>query len=336
MNSEFDSKGDDMNKVPTVDARARSRRDFFASAGAVLATAGVVGSLQAQSSGNGDIDILNFALRLERLESTFYQQGLARFAATDFANANFAKNFTATQVTNAYSYIQAIGAHEMTHVMQLSATITQLGGTLAPTDCYGFQPYGGDVQTFRSADSFLATAMLLENTGVGAYDGAIAQISAPNLRTAAATIATVEARHAGYLNLLNGVIPFPSAFDPTASASDILTAATRFIASCSAFPPNAVAGPKGTGTGVGSFVTTSMKTGFRLDATKSAAADGSAPTMYLWETVLGSNATVQDGNSPTPTVTFNGGPGIYAFSLTVGDRFGTNSTDTLKVNYTGV
>ena len=327
-----------MKQVATLDAKARSRRDFFANAGAVLMAAGVVGAskMEGQTSGNGDIDILNFALRLERLESTFYQQGLARFAATDFANANFAKNFTAAQVTSAYSYIQAIGGHEMTHVMQLSATITQLGGTLAPIDCYGFQPYGGDVQTFKSADSFLATAMLLENTGVSAYDGAISQITAANIRTAAATIATVEARHASYLNLLNGVIPFPSAFDPTASATDILTAASKFIASCSAFPPTAVAGPKGTGTGLGSFATTSLKTGFTLDATKSVAADGSAPTMYLWETVLGSIATVTNANSPTPTVTFNGGPGLYTFSLTVGDRFGTNSTAEVAINYTGV
>ena len=327
-----------MNKVTNLDARARSRRDFFANAGALLATAGVVGAgtLQAQSSG-GDIDILNFALRLERLESTFYQQALQRFpsAASYTTGSTLLSSFTPAQAAQVFTYVQTIASHEMTHVGQLSATIMQLGGTLAPIDCYGFQPYGGDSMTFRSVDSFLATAMLLENTGVSAYDGAIASISAPNLRTAAATIATVEARHASYLNNLNGVSPFPNAFDPTASATDILTAASRFIASCSAFPPTAIAGPTGTGTGTAAFATTSMKTGFQLDATKSVAADGSRPVMYLFETVLGSNATVSDGNSATPTVTFNGGPGIYAFSLTVGDRFGTNSTAIVKINYTG-
>jgi Ferritin-like domain len=53
----------------------------------------------------------------------------------------------------------------------------------------------------------------LENTGVSAYDGAIAHISAAKLLTVGATIATVEARHASYLNLLNRDVPFPSAFD---------------------------------------------------------------------------------------------------------------------------
>ena len=46
-----------------------------------------------------------------------------------------------------------------------------------------------------------------------AYDGAIAYIDRRALQTAGATIATVEARHASYLNLLNRAVPFPSAFD---------------------------------------------------------------------------------------------------------------------------
>ncbi len=323
-----------MNQVATLDARVRSRRNFFAGAGAVLATAGIVGKLEAQSTGNPDVDILNFALRLERLEASFYQQGLQRFSAADFANATFARTFTAAQVTSAYTYFQTIASHEMTHVMQISATIQTLGGTLAPADCYGFQPFGGDLQTLRTVDSFIATAAVLENTGVMAYDGAIASITAPNLRTVAATIATVEARHASYLNLLNGQSPFPNAFDPTATANDILTAASKFLASCAVFPPNAIAGPLGPTPGT--FVTTSQKTGFALDSTLSTTADGSPVVSYLWETVLGSNATVQNPLNPRPTVTFNGGPGIYAFSLMITDRYGNNSNAFVKVNYTGV
>ena len=34
-------------------------------------------------------------------------------------------------------------------------------------------PLGSDVTSFKSADSFVAVAMALENTGVMAYDGAI-------------------------------------------------------------------------------------------------------------------------------------------------------------------
>jgi len=46
-----------------------------------------------------------------------------------------------------------------------------------------------------------------------AYDGAIAYIHGPGLQTAGATIATVEARHASYLRLLNAEVPFPETFD---------------------------------------------------------------------------------------------------------------------------
>ena len=57
------------------------------------------------------------------------------------------------------------------------------------------------------------TAQVLENTGVKAYDGAIAHIESAALLTAGATIATVEARHASYLNLINAMSRSPGAFD---------------------------------------------------------------------------------------------------------------------------
>ncbi|MBA3401581.1 MAG: hypothetical protein H0U05_06275, partial [Actinobacteria bacterium] len=41
--------------------------------------------------------------------------------------------------------------------------------------------------------------------------------------------ATVEARHAAYLNLINRSSPFPSAFDTGKKPSEILAAAKPFI-----------------------------------------------------------------------------------------------------------
>ncbi len=316
-----------MNNVISVDATARSRRDFFAKASAFLAVAGIAPMLEAQTTTPmSDVDVLNFALRLERLEASFYTVGLSKFAATDFAAAAFAKNLTASQAANAYTYFQAIQGHEQTHVMQITAAIMAMGGTPVAVDCYGFQAFGSDTKTFASADSFVAVAMVLENTGVMAYDGAIQLISAVNLRTTAATIATVEARHAAYLNQLNGVIPFPAAFDTPGTVAGILTAASAFITSCSTFPANAIAGPKN--------ITTASKT-FQLDGTASTGAAGSTVATYQWETVLGSIASVTNANSPKPTVTFNGGPGLYAFGLVIVDANGNSGTDVVKVNYTG-
>ena len=41
----------------------------------------------------GDIGILNYALTLEYLERKFYQEGLAKFTANDFATAGFGSDF---------------------------------------------------------------------------------------------------------------------------------------------------------------------------------------------------------------------------------------------------
>ena len=317
-----------MEKVISVDHHARSRRDFFAKAGAALAIGGIAPTLmEAQTPGN-DVAVLNYALRLERLEATFYTVGLAKFAATDFAASNFAKSLTATQVANAYSYFQAIQTHEVSHVAQISAAITAMGGTTVATDCYGFQPGGMDTKTFATADSFIAVAMLLENTGVMAYDGALSTIVSPTVLTTAATIATVEARHASFLNQLNGVIPFPSAYDSPASVATILAAASSFIVSCTSFPDTSVPGPAAT--------TTATKT-LQLNAAGSSSPAGLPIVGWEWEVVLGSlNASVMNPNSPTPTVTFLGGPGIYTFTLVVTDAAGNTGVNYLNVTYTGV
>ena len=75
---------------------------------------------------------------------------------------------------------------------------------------------------------------MLENTGVMAYDGAIRFVDAGDNLQAGAQIATVEARHAAYLNLINGDSPFPSAFDEGKKPSEIFAAASPFIVSCPA------------------------------------------------------------------------------------------------------
>jgi hypothetical protein len=107
--------------------------------------------------------------------------------------------------------------HEYTHVETLRSVIRDLGGKPVPEATYNFR-----TTAFTSVAKFVSVAQFLENTGVTAYDGAIAHIEAAPLLTAGATIATVEARHASYLNLLNGDVPFPDAFDePAAPQCDL-------------------------------------------------------------------------------------------------------------------
>lgn len=81
-------------------------------------------------------------------------------------------------------------------------------------------------------------------------------------------------------------------------------------------------------------LTTGAKT-LMLDASGSKAADGGAVS-FVWENYLGGPyVTFSDPNSPTPTVTFTGGPGTYVVLLSVIDRSGVASSMAVKINYTG-
>jgi len=161
----------------------------------------------------GNIDVLNYALTLEHLEYAFYRDGIGKF---QFGNGPFGHSIDTD--------LAAIRDHEQAHVATLTKVITQLGGTPVKEATYNFG-YGSDPK------KFLATAQALENTGVRAYDGAGASLKSTDLLTAAGTIVAVEARHASYLNLLNGQIPFPAPFEQPATRAEVLTIAGPFIVS---------------------------------------------------------------------------------------------------------
>ena len=82
-----------------------------------------------------------------------------------------------------------------------------------PTSDYNFG--------ITSVASALSMAKKLESTGLRAYDGAIAHLEPASLLTAGAT---VEARHASYLNVLNRAVPFPTAFDKAVAPRKICEA----------------------------------------------------------------------------------------------------------------
>ena len=213
----------------SADPAAASRRRFLTRSTQVvgggalaLAFAAVpaADNSQAVAAATSDLDILNYALTLERLEAAFYTQGLARFSEKDFKHIGDFKGGH----TDVYDYFKLIRDHEQTHVAKLVSVIQSLGGN----------PVGGCTYNFgyKDMEGFVKVAQALENTGVMAYDGAIGQIQSADLRTAGATIATVEARHASYLNLLNGAVPFPAAFDTPKTMAEILAIAGQFIVSC--------------------------------------------------------------------------------------------------------
>ena len=181
----------------------------------------------------GDVDVLNYALTLEHLEANFYIEAVNTFSESEIESYIAAQGFGPAVADTAWQRIIDVRDHEVIHVQTLQQVITNLGGTPVPPCVYNFDG------ALASVQSFLATSMTLENTGVMAYDGAIDLIESRQIQTAGATIATVEARHASYFNLLNGSNPFPAAFDTPVEPPQIIEAvlATGLIVSCPVPPP---------------------------------------------------------------------------------------------------
>ena len=190
-----------------------------------LAFAGASGGLGlsrvlAQQEFEDDVDVLNFALTLEHLEATFYRDGLDALGQDAFGVGPFDEQIG--------DRLAAIRDHEEAHVETLTQVISDLGGEPVEEAEYDF------ADAFGSTDAFLATAQVFENLGVSAYDGAGQFLSDPELLTAAGTIVAVEARHAAYLNLLVGVLPFPAATETPLTPAEVLEAAGPFIVSAGA------------------------------------------------------------------------------------------------------
>ena len=182
----------------------------IAAGGAVaLAAMPALGRLTAMAQAfTDDLDVLNYALTLEHLEFAFYRDGLAGFTAADFEGG-------------IYDNLILVRDHEGTHVDTLIQVITSLGGAPVAEATYDFG--------YSDAAGFLAVAAALENTGVSAYDGAAASIVSVDLLNAAGTIVAVEARHASYLNLVSGEVPFPAAFETPLDRAAVLEIAGPFI-----------------------------------------------------------------------------------------------------------
>jgi ferritin-like protein len=177
-------------------------------AGAVYGTF-MVGPFVRQAlamSGGSDVDILNFALTLEYLESTFYKEAKSRA----HANGELMK------------LIDLLAEDEQQHVEALTATIKKLGGKPVEEPKFNFE--------YSDAAGFLKLAQTFEDTGVSAYNGAGPSIKSKEVLGAAGSIVQVEARHAAAIRLQNKEEPAPEAFDPSLDEAQVLKAVEPFIA----------------------------------------------------------------------------------------------------------
>ena len=199
-------------ELAAVEVSGMTRASFMLrgalAAGAVYGV-GAVAPFVSQAvaeSGGGDAEILNFALTLEYLEAAFYQQKGKEVGLKGQAKA----------------YASQFGEEEAQHVAALKAAIKQLGGT----------PVAKPQFVFPVSDekSFLELASVLENTGVGAYNGAGPSLQSKAVLASAGSIVQVEARHAAAINLLIGQSPTPNqGFDRPLTKAEVLAKAGPLI-----------------------------------------------------------------------------------------------------------
>ncbi|MDQ3648462.1 MAG: ferritin-like domain-containing protein [Actinomycetota bacterium] len=172
------------------------------------------GEQPGQSGGagmEGDLEIVQYALTLEHLETDFYNAVIKAKVIKDKALAE-----AATMIRD----------NEQEHVDALTKTVEQLGGKpRKPKTTFESVIKGGPKKV-------LETAAMVENLGAAAYLGQAARIESKEVLAAALSIHTVEARHAAALNKAVGKTIVPEgAFAKPASMEEVLPMVKPFLKS---------------------------------------------------------------------------------------------------------
>jgi rubrerythrin len=179
---------------------------------AALGSAALLAGLAAPPDADAqvtDLDILQFGLRFERLQATFYTQ------AEEIGT--IAKMSKAKQ-----EWARTLGAHERAHVRIIKQV---LGPKAEPRPFFDF---GEDNETDQA---FTRTAVAMEDLTVALLTGIMPQVRDRGLSAALFGLMTVEARHAAWARDIVGSAPVVRAFDEPRTLRSVqgAVARTRFI-----------------------------------------------------------------------------------------------------------
>jgi Ferritin-like domain len=191
------------------DTRAAFLKKAGVGAGALIGSGaffGVLPSIASAGFAKGDVAILNYALTLEYLEAAFYAEAVSK--------GKFAGKVG--------KFASIVAGHEKAHVAFLKGA---LGSAAVAKPTFDFK------DTTTNKAKFMATAQVLEDTGVAAYLGQVGNIQSKKILGAAGSILPIEARHAGWIRDLNNVSGAPTAFQDSKTMAQVLSAvkATGFI-----------------------------------------------------------------------------------------------------------
>jgi Ferritin-like domain len=200
-----------------------TRRNFLLTAAATAGATTIADTAEAQDPRVVvDVAVLNFLLRIEYVQAELYREGL-----TDFTTAARIRQFDPYGGIATIETLQSFTEQELAHVEMLRTLITRLGGTPLPQCAVNFP-------RFNAAVDLMQLAFAIENVTVSAYLGVVPLVRIPQVQTAIASIASVQARHAAYVGTLNGQSPAPLPADTPRSREEILALLDPYIGQCSA------------------------------------------------------------------------------------------------------
>lgn len=188
------------NRVKVEVKTAKNRRNFLKVSGLALAGSGLLLACDNDDDniitppagtfdlGSGDLGVLNYAYALEQLEAAFY----TRVVENMYSGAAASE---VTLMTDLYN-------HEVNHREFFKTALNaNFDADVVLPETLEFDFSSID---FSSRDSVLATAQLLEDTGVQAYNGAGSVIETGAYLVIAGKIVSVEARHAAAIRSIRG------------------------------------------------------------------------------------------------------------------------------------
>jgi hypothetical protein len=189
------------------DTRADALRKAAVGGAALLAT---LAAPPAASAAVGDVDILNFGLRFERLQATFYTQAdeLGTIGKMTAAKQRWA---------------EVLGAHERAHVRILKKVLGRHAGKRPFFDFHGVT---------ETDERFTRTAVAMEDLTVALLAGVTPRMHDRRLTAALFGLLTTEARHAAWARHIVGTTPSARSFDEPRPLGGVkaTVANTHFIA----------------------------------------------------------------------------------------------------------
>ncbi len=164
--------------------------------------------------GAGDLGILRYALTLEYLESSFYNEATKNQRHKPFLHGSHAAQLR--------TFLRAVTDDENQHVKKLRGA---LGSKAQRRPLFNFH---GDT---ANQEHFMTSSFIFENTGVHAYSGQAFNINDQAVTKVALSIVTIEARHAAAIGLIRngstfGISP-NNAFDTPLGAKAVLKGVTK-------------------------------------------------------------------------------------------------------------